>query len=131
MKIVTRAIIINDQGKVLLGKRARNDAIGKWALVGGKPDGDETAEKAIVREVKEELGLSFKPKLWMEEVDDNFGQGEEWKVYYFYGPADGTLDIKPDELSEVTFVSEKELENLDIAYDHKEILKKFFQQALK
>ena len=131
MKIVTRAIIINDQGKVLIGKRARNDAIGKWALVGGKPDGDETAEKAIVREVQEELGLSFKPKLWMEEVDDNFGQGEEWKVYYFYGPAEGVLKTKPDEISEVAFVSERDLENLDIAYDHKEILKNFFQRELK
>ena len=94
MKIVTRAIIINDQGKVLLGKRARNDAIGKWALVGGKPDIEEIAEDAVVREVQEELGLSFKPTLWIEEVDATFGQGEEWKVYYFYGPAEGVLNMK-------------------------------------
>jgi ADP-ribose pyrophosphatase YjhB (NUDIX family) len=58
MKIVTRAIILNNEGKVLLGKRARTDSIGsgQWAILGGKPDPGETFEQAIVREVYEGQG---------------------------------------------------------------------------
>ena len=37
----------------MLGKRGRGTAEGLYALIGGKPDQGESAEKAIVREVME------------------------------------------------------------------------------
>lgn len=129
MKKVVRAIILNDR-KVLLGKRAHNDAIGKWALIGGKPEAGETMEETIIREVKEELGVTFQPTFWMEEIDDSFGEGEPWKVSYFYGTVEGELRLKEEEVSEVGYFEEKDITNLDIAYDHKEILRKFFQEHL-
>ena len=126
-KIVTRAIILNDKGKALLGKRARSDSSGKWALIGGKPDGEETPKDAIAREVQEELGLIFKPSLWMEEIDTISVPGETWKVYYFSGIAEGELNLKEDEVAEIAFAGLNDLENLDIAFNHKEILAKFFR----
>lgn len=127
-KVVTRAIILNNEKKVLLGKRARNDAIGKWALVGGKPDGNETLEETIIREVKEELGSEFAPIFWMEELDDSFGKGEEWRVIYFYGTAKGDYNINKDEVMEIDFFGPEELDTIDIAYDHKHILTRFFEE---
>lgn len=35
---------------------------GHWGMPGGRADGDETPEQAVVREVKEETGLSFQPE---------------------------------------------------------------------
>lgn len=56
------AIIVNDDNKILLLKRGNSPKIwqpGKWSLVGGGVDGDETPEKACRREVEEETGLEI------------------------------------------------------------------------
>lgn len=52
-----RAILENPDGKVLLILRSDFHV---WALPGGSPNEDESAEDAILREVKEETGLVVK-----------------------------------------------------------------------
>lgn len=52
------AAILNSEGQILLTRRSpvvREP--GKWCLPGGHLDGGETWEAAMVREVKEEVGL--------------------------------------------------------------------------
>ena len=54
--LVVDAIVV-DHGKILLIKRAKHLTNGgKFAIPGGFLDRDETAEQAVVREVKEETG---------------------------------------------------------------------------
>lgn len=56
------AIIVNDDNKVLLLKRADVAKIwqpNKWSLVGGAIEKGETPEKACKREIKEETGLEI------------------------------------------------------------------------
>jgi ADP-ribose pyrophosphatase YjhB (NUDIX family) len=125
-KVVTRAIILVN-GKVLLGKRARGRGANQFALVGGKPEGNETPEEAITREVNEELGILFKNiKPWKEEIDKKSVPGESWNVYYFYGEGEGGLNLKKDEISDVAFVDMKNISKFDIAFDHRDILSEFF-----
>ena len=50
-------LIIDENGRLLLTKRANEPAKGKWDLPGGFIDPDECAEDALKREIKEELGL--------------------------------------------------------------------------
>lgn len=54
------------QGRLLLGKRsARRTAYpGVWDLPGGHVEAGETAEQALVRELREELGVT--PTAWRE-----------------------------------------------------------------
>jgi 8-oxo-dGTP pyrophosphatase MutT (NUDIX family) len=127
MKEVSRAIITNEQGKVLLGKRGRGTAEGLYALIGGKPDQGESAEDAIVREVMEEIGLRFSPTFYLEEVDSNSDPEDPWKVTYFIGPVAGELKLEPAEVEEVIYVSESELDRIAIAFNHKQKLVNFFQ----
>lgn len=54
------AVIVNDRGEWLLMKRKCSPEAGLWSLPGGKVDWMETIEEAIVREVKEELGIWIK-----------------------------------------------------------------------
>jgi ADP-ribose pyrophosphatase YjhB (NUDIX family) len=54
--IVSRAT--NDGASYLLIKRRKEPYIGKWALVGGKWDFGESLAAAVIREVKEETGLT-------------------------------------------------------------------------
>jgi len=56
------AIIVNEDNKILLLKRADDSKIwmpNKWALVGGGIEKNETPEEACKREVKEEIGLEI------------------------------------------------------------------------
>ena len=128
MKKVCRAIIVNEEGKVLLGKREHGMGVNQYALIGGKPDGDETLAEAIVREVKEEIGLDFRPKSYLQLIDDYSVPGEEWLVEYFTGDADGDLILKEDEVLDIVFVSKEDLDSFSIAFNHREILEGFFSK---
>jgi ADP-ribose pyrophosphatase YjhB (NUDIX family) len=56
----TTAIVINNQGKLLLVKRGVPPNIGSWCLPGGFMELEETPEECILREIKEETGLCGK-----------------------------------------------------------------------
>lgn len=54
-------VFVLDAGdRVLLIRRARNPAAGKWAPPGGFLDADETLEEAAARETAEETGLAVR-----------------------------------------------------------------------
>ena len=56
------AVIFNDDKKILLLKRIDVEGLwgaGKWGLVGGAIEENETPEEAVRREVKEETGLKI------------------------------------------------------------------------
>ena len=55
---IVTAALIDEAGRVLLSKRA--DSVrygGLWEFPGGKVEAEETCEAAIIRELKEELGV--------------------------------------------------------------------------
>lgn len=127
MRVVARAIIVNSEGKVLVAQRAQEWNNGRWTLVGGKSERDETPETAIVREVREELKIPFVPTLFKKTHErEPEGGREPWVVFIFAGPLQGTPTRKEDEISELKFVGREDLDVLDFTFGHREILKEFF-----
>lgn len=57
--VAVKGVIINE-GKILLVQRASGDAVGggTWECAGGKIEFGEGLEDALVREIKEETGLT-------------------------------------------------------------------------
>ena len=60
--ITVVAALIKKDGKVLIAKRLTGDenVFGKWEFPGGKVETNETEEKAIEREIKEEFEMNIK-----------------------------------------------------------------------
>ncbi|MCL1934396.1 MAG: NUDIX domain-containing protein [Candidatus Azobacteroides sp.] len=61
----TAIFITNNAGELLVVRRAKEPAKGSLDLPGGFVDLDETAEEAIIREVKEETGLQISTPLYL------------------------------------------------------------------
>ncbi len=64
----------------------------------------------------------------MEESNDKTIPGQTWHTYYFLGEAEGSLNLKPDEAVELVYLSLKDLANVDIAFNHREVLTQFFNR---
>ena len=73
------AAILDDQGALLLIQRRKEPEAGAWGLPGGKIDFGEPAEKAVVREIKEELGVEIEliGLACFSEIID-CGDGRHW-----------------------------------------------------
>jgi 8-oxo-dGTP diphosphatase len=52
------AVIKDDQGRLLLIKRGHEPGAGLWSLPGGRVEPGETDAEALVREMREETGLT-------------------------------------------------------------------------
>ena len=63
LKIVVSIALINNENKILLSKRPEKKHLsGFWEFPGGKVEEGETPEKALIREVKEELNIDINNK---------------------------------------------------------------------
>lgn len=75
---VVAAALIDQSGRILLAKRSAYKAMaGLWEFPGGKVDDGETPDMAIIRELKEELGITvsakdLKPLTFVSHTYDTF-----------------------------------------------------------
>ena len=55
------------EGRVLVARRTHPPAAaGRWEFPGGKVEGSETRESALVREIGEELGCQVRVERWLD-----------------------------------------------------------------
>ena len=58
-RLVSKVMILNSEGKVLMGKIERGHFVGHWTLPGGYMDHDEHPAIGCVRETVEEMGIDI------------------------------------------------------------------------
>lgn len=120
MTTVVAAIIQDERGLYLACKRASHkQEAGKWEFPGGKPEQEETLENALVREIREELGVQIK----VIRQFDRTTTGEIDLVCFVAELADEKPTESTDH-SELRWVAENDLSSLDWAEPDLPALKK-------
>ena len=57
---VSAGILVNNDNQILLSQRTADKSFpGQWEFPGGKIESSETAHEALIRELKEELGIDI------------------------------------------------------------------------
>ncbi|MDZ7264408.1 MAG: NUDIX hydrolase [candidate division KSB1 bacterium] len=123
----------NENGKqyVLLALRNTEPFKNYWSLPGGHIDRYETAEAAIIREIKEEVGLDLTPRFlfYFDEILPE--QNIHAVVNVFAGDARGTIQVAPAEIQAARWVPIHEALQMTLAFFHRDIIQKYVTMAIK
>jgi len=116
------ALIVSPQG-IPLVKDPKKPPPNYWKLPGGRSEGEETPTEAIVREIKEEIGLSFEPKD-MELMCEEEREGHDFYLFQTNPVSLEGLKSIGNEEEKVKLFLPEELKNLpDFFPAHLKILK--------
>jgi 8-oxo-dGTP diphosphatase len=74
--------VVVDEGRVLLVRRGTEPLRGEWSLPGGLLEVGEALSAGVVREVKEETGLTVEPVELIELLDRIHREGERVRYHY-------------------------------------------------
>jgi ADP-ribose pyrophosphatase YjhB (NUDIX family) len=115
------------QGIILI--KRKNPPYG-WALPGGFVDYGESLEEAAIREAKEETSLDIQIKCQMHTYSDPDRDPRIHTIStVFVAHAEGK-PVARDDAQEIAVFSREEL-NFSLAFDHKKILKDYFDRKSK
>lgn len=118
-------ILKNSKGNFLLQKKTSDYLGGKWVLFGGTIEKGEEAIDAGKRELFEELGVNIDLKFLFKDIAKSEKYGESL-VFAFEG------DLEIEEIEEINegaglaFFTKEEIEKLDVFYNSKWVLDKYF-----
>ncbi|NUN08630.1 MAG: NUDIX hydrolase [Ignavibacteriaceae bacterium] len=116
-----RGIIQNDNGEILLLKRAAGDFCGgKWCLPGGKVEYGKRVDEALVLELKEETDLDCAEAKFLFYLD-SLPSGEyrdHYIVFYFECKVKGEIKLN-GESEEYRWVNPNDINNYDVAFGNK------------
>lgn len=125
----TPVIIQNKKGEILLGKRGKivMGYSGYWGLPGGLTIQGEKIKDSATREVFEEMGVKIKitkeSKNFYEILPTKNNPLHSLNVV-FYGKITKGIPKPKDETTEVRWFKSSEIKKINLAYNHKDILKK-------
>lgn len=122
-RLGSAAIVVDEQNRVLLGRRQKEPNFGRWVLPGGKIEPFETIEDAVRREVAEETGLQVDVtgQVGTFQIIDQSRQEHRVIVYSWARPVGGQVAADSD-LSELTFVTPDEVRSMDVTEIVREVL---------
>ena len=118
------AVLVEKDGKFLLGERNKENYRGYWVIPGGGVRWGETIQDAAIREIKEETNLDVElVKLICHREIINVDAGYHSVVFYHLARPINTDMKVSDDLSRVGFFSIDEMKKLKLAESARHVLK--------
>ena len=136
MRIATpvNLIILNSKNQVLLVRRKEKEDQfeGYWSIPGGGPEGEETFEEALEREIKEEINCQLGIIKFFRSYFFKVNSELKVRAIYFYGKINGDIKIN-EEFDEFRWFNLEEIDNPDIkiAFNQRDILIDFNEEIIK
>ncbi|MER5214846.1 NUDIX domain-containing protein [Streptomyces sp. NPDC002838] len=118
--------VVQRDGRVLVIQRGPLARMpGFWAPLSGKLEPGESQEEALVREVREEVGLRVSPvaKVWESQTEDGTFRLHWWTAR----PEEGEVVMHPGEVSGTRWVTPKEFSQLQPVFPTDRV---FFDRVL-
>jgi ADP-ribose pyrophosphatase YjhB (NUDIX family) len=98
------ALVRDDQGRILLARRAVEPGAGLWDLLGGFMDEGEEPVQALRRELLEETGLEVEPGEFLGGIPDRYGDDGNWTVNLYWAARLGAGEPHPaDDVAELAW----------------------------
>ena len=91
------AAVIENQGKIFATRRGYGDQKGGWEFPGGKMESGETAQEALVREIKEELDTEIEVGELIDTVEYDYPKFHLTMHCFFCSVKKGNLVLKEHE----------------------------------
>ena len=116
VEIAVGAIVV-DGDRLLLVRRGRGAAIGKWAPPGGRVEFGERLHDAVVREVREETGISVTIDAlagWAERTGDAPGPHHYVILDFFATPNGSTTLVPGDDADDARWVPLADVPSFDL-----------------
>jgi ADP-ribose pyrophosphatase YjhB (NUDIX family) len=124
--------IVDQALKVLVVKRAEYPYIDRWALPGGFVDisKDQDLDNTAMRKLEEKTGVKTPYVEQIQTVGNNIRDPRGWSltVLYFALIAQSEASSKTGPLEAIRWVTLREAEKLDLAFDHLVLLKKAIER---
>lgn len=119
--IAAAGLVLNAEGRMLFIERAKEPAKGKLAFVGGFIDAGEIAEQALVREIREEVGLKVESIKYI----GNFPNSYHYKnitypvLDFFFSATSSSTETKLDqtEVAKLHWLNPRDANADDLAFD--------------
>jgi 8-oxo-dGTP diphosphatase len=126
--------VILDQGRVVLVKRKFPPLAGEWSIPGGRLETGETLHQGVIREAREETGLTVEPAELLG-VYDRLLRDDAGRVLYHYVLIDflcrriaGEIHAGGD-ADDARWFSQEELRKISLVEDTAEVIRLGFEKA--
>jgi 8-oxo-dGTP diphosphatase len=123
MRTVVAAVIERSDRRLLIGQRRKNDTSPlKWEFPGGKVRDGESAEAALARELREELGVTLVKSLELGRVRHQYaGTPEELEIRFFAARI-AESELMPHAFEKIAWALPKELGDYDFLAANRELI---------
>ena len=113
LTVIVVAGVLFEAGRVLLTQRKKGSHLeGLWELPGGKIDPDEDPRDALVRELREELGIEVDVGAPIEVTSHRYPEKRVLLLFFEVTRKLGSPEPKPLDVADLTWATREELDGL-------------------
>jgi 8-oxo-dGTP diphosphatase len=109
------ALVLDEEGRVLLARRANDPGAGLWDLLGGFIEEAEEPLAALRRELLEETALEIEPLEFLGGYPDRYGDGGIYTLNFYWTArvTGGELELEDGELIEIAWFAPDDIPGPD------------------